>query len=766
MIKNKLYALYILMVIFLPININAQVLIRYNKDFPGSAVHYNQFLEGIFQEKFDKRPKFPAIGDYSPSKYSLQGVKVGTGVCNYIYIPTNNQLEPGHQYHISLTIKIAEAYKYQFYYQDNFGIALTSNLFDNHFGLWSKHFIPIGLQAIEELVTIEFEFRPLCSSNYILLGVFQGDNMDEKSCFACPYEFELHSLEIKKSIDPNTEFYYICDGFIEDKLNKKWDTSYSTDTIYFDSGSAELKDEFKQKIDSIPNKLRTKQDLVSLYAFTDQKGSDNEQLGADRNAAVRDALIDRGVNPTRILVTNYGESKSTHFDSRNDRKVEIDVNLGKLHQKIFCEALQAVEDDDFGTAQKKMMNVWLHMVPPNKAIYALFDCWGNSEKSIRFKKSLKKVIKSKFYNGKKLKFTLDSLYCENLDVNELGGYLAMLHLPTYKNNCNNGDKTDYLKEERHTRFVDQFYAKHGFPSKEEVGVLGNKTLPSIILSSDNMSFLQKYLPLVKTACERKTLSWNFYARLFDKVGVFLNGYQRYGTLMYINNEGLFSPLYPIEDITMLSEYRKQVKLAPYTNETISKIKKDQRKLDKSLIKRLNIIHQSDQQFRNQTRSLEQKYGLKSKELKANWKSMIESDSLNLIQIKEILDNRGWIGPNIIGKHGNETLFLVIQHSNLDTQLKYLPIFREAVRKGDGELSDLAMLEDRVAVSEGKKQVYGTQIGRDTLTGERFVAPLIDPENVNNRRAKMNLEKIEDYIKHWGMDWKLEKQKIILNKNKN
>lgn len=181
-------------------------------------------------------------------------------------------------------------------------------------------------------------------------------------------------------------------------------------------------------------------------------------------------------------------------------------------------------------------------------------------------------------------------------------------------------------------------------------------------------------------------------------------------------------------------------------------------LDKPLITILDSIYQSDQGYRRQIGEIEEKYGRESNEMKAHWKLINETDSINLIKIKNILDERGWLSPKIIGNKGNSTLFLVIQHSDLETQLKYLPMMREAVKVGNARASSLALLEDRVALRQGKRQIYGSQIGRDQETGNYYVSPLIEPEKVNKRRADVGLGTIEDYIKNWGMTWDLEKHK--------
>lgn len=185
-------------------------------------------------------------------------------------------------------------------------------------------------------------------------------------------------------------------------------------------------------------------------------------------------------------------------------------------------------------------------------------------------------------------------------------------------------------------------------------------------------------------------------------------------------------------------------------------------LDKPLVAILDTIYQEDQKYRQQIKGIEEKYGWESDEMKEHWKIINEKDSLNLIKVKKILDERGWLGADVIGNQGNSTLFLVIQHSDLRTQEKYLPMMREAVKKRNARASSLALLEDRVALRKGEKQIYGSQVGRDQETGEYYVLPLIDPDNVDQRRDEVGLGTIQDYISNWGMTWDVEEYKKKLS----
>jgi hypothetical protein len=45
------------------------------------------------------------------------------------------------------------------------------------------------------------------------------------------------------------------------------------------------------------------------------------------------------------------------------------------------------------------------------------------------------------------------------------------------------------------------------------------------------------------------------------------------------------------------------------------------------------------------------------------------DSCNLIPIEKLIAEYGWPGTSFVGAYGNQTVFLVIQHSELPTQEK-------------------------------------------------------------------------------------------------
>lgn len=180
--------------------------------------------------------------------------------------------------------------------------------------------------------------------------------------------------------------------------------------------------------------------------------------------------------------------------------------------------------------------------------------------------------------------------------------------------------------------------------------------------------------------------------------------------------------------------------------------------DKPLQKELLSIYEEDQGMRIKYMSVYNNPNPDRKKMDSIGKIMNYKDSLNLIKVTKILDTKGWVGKDVVGEEANKTIFLVIQHADLQTQQKYLPMMQEAVNKGNANGANLALLEDRVALRQGKKQIYGSQIGRDKETNKYYVSILEDPDNVDKRRAEIGLQPMADYVSKWQIKWDVEQYK--------
>jgi hypothetical protein len=130
------------------------------------------------------------------------------------------------------------------------------------------------------------------------------------------------------------------------------------------------------------------------------------------------------------------------------------------------------------------------------------------------------------------------------------------------------------------------------------------------------------------------------------------------------------------------------------------------------------------------------------------------DRQNLTQVETLIKKYGWLGKDFVGARGNNTVFLVIQHADLEIQEIYLPMLMKSVADSQSRLCDLALLQDRVLMRRGKKQIYGSQVVPNKTTGAMEFFPIEDEKNVNVRREKAGLEPIEKYAEYFGIQYKM------------
>lgn len=181
-----------------------------------------------------------------------------------------------------------------------------------------------------------------------------------------------------------------------------------------------------------------------------------------------------------------------------------------------------------------------------------------------------------------------------------------------------------------------------------------------------------------------------------------------------------------------------------------------------LIRKLDSIAKLDQFYRGQLNDIRNRFAgdsLKLKDtLRKHFELMSKTDSLNLITVSAVIDQYGWLSADEIGEAANSALFMVIQHADLKTQEKYLPIMRIAAKNKKLKTTSLALLEDRIAMLRGRKQIYGSQVAWNMQTNKYTIMPMIDPDHVDTRRADIGLSSYAIYLIEMGIVWDVEQYK--------
>jgi len=91
---------------------------------------------------------------------------------------------------------------------------------------------------------------------------------------------------------------------------------------------------------------------------------------------------------------------------------------------------------------------------------------------------------------------------------------------------------------------------------------------------------------------------------------------------------------------------------------------------------------------------------------------------------------------------------VLQHAPPEYQSKYISLLEDAANKGDIKWNVIAMMKDRALMHEGKPQIYGSQVSNGKLYD------LFEPEYVNQRRQKVDMEPLEVYLQKFDIEFKV------------
>ena len=137
----------------------------------------------------------------------------------------------------------------------------------------------------------------------------------------------------------------------------------------------------------------------------------------------------------------------------------------------------------------------------------------------------------------------------------------------------------------------------------------------------------------------------------------------------------------------------------------------------------------------------QKYGFESPQMDSLNNQILAYDSMALSEVTTIIDNYGWLGISEIGITPNSALFITIQHALDDAvRKKYFPLLKASAEQGESSMADMATMQDRILINDGKDQIYGTQY--QLVDNQKEYFPIQDIKNVNKRRRKVGLKKIK------------------------
>ncbi len=164
------------------------------------------------------------------------------------------------------------------------------------------------------------------------------------------------------------------------------------------------------------------------------------------------------------------------------------------------------------------------------------------------------------------------------------------------------------------------------------------------------------------------------------------------------------------------------------------------KTNDSLIEVLNVI---DKEFANYNTALTDSMNanLKNPYKKQLFEKQLRYfDSLSFDRIANIIDVFGYPSKAIAGE-SNSIPFYILSFAPVNIKEKYVNQLILAADRDDISWKSLAFFIDKIKVAKGEKQVYGTQ-GVYDRNYKFIMHPCIEPEQLNARRERVGLEKID------------------------
>jgi Ca-activated chloride channel family protein len=124
--------------------------------------------------------------------------------------------------------------------------------------------------------------------------------------------------------------------------------------------------------------------------------------------------------------------------------------------------------------------------------------------------------------------------------------------------------------------------------------------------------------------------------------------------------------------------------------------------------------------------------------------MRTSRNKNTAQLCPILKEFGWPDASLVGQDGAAAAFFLLRSTSTALQRDLLPVIIEATKKGELEREDFAGYIDRLRLSAGLKQLFGTQA--TIKNGFLVLYPIEAETHVDDRRRQYDLMPLAGYIR--------------------
>jgi Family of unknown function (DUF6624) len=330
---------------------------------------------------------------------------------------------------------------------------------------------------------------------------------------------------------------------------------------------------------------------------------------------------------------------------------------------------------------------------------------------------------------------------------------------------------DYKRTSRFKEIV----GKYGWPGRSLVGTEAARAAYLLIAhavkdpatGAPDLEFQKLSLDLMRKLppCEVEPYR---IASLTDRVLLYEGKKQMYG-IMTTRNEKNEIVAQPIEDEANVDKRRADLGLQPLA-EYLRKGAPDEK--EPQLRRELVRMAKEDRNIRSEFETFREEHGLmvndktvnemldKDLPLKDAFLAITtriqQSDYKRTARLKEIVAKYGWPGMSLVGAEAAASAWLLVSHAVKDPttgapDLAFQKLSLDLMLKSplcDVEPTHIAYLTDRVLRYDNKKQMYGTMLTINEK-GDKVPQPIKDKAKVDQRRAKLGLQPLAEYLRRQG-----------------
>ncbi|MFN0015799.1 MAG: OmpA family protein [Saprospiraceae bacterium] len=484
----------------------------------------------------------------------VNGIFGGVEGASHLSARTTESMHIGQLYEVRLWLYVESAKRHDPDWGRHLGIALLpQNL--SFLNTGRKPLI-IPFMGVDSLVydkwyEVKWRVRPLCTSNYLMIGVFADPQWPKSRSYA-DVRYFLDNISVVEmpevSAVSDTSVYY-CSRY--DPVALGATPLMDIHTLLYENDAFALTNEHKVVLDSFASYANKYPDLVfELSGHTDSIGDDNLALSQKRVETLYEYLTkvlqfqSHRFYTLSLAGTSPFRPNSTEDGRRQNRRAEIRQTNLTLSMMYYRHALQEVEDNNKAEAFS-YLSKWIAKAEKGSLILLLFDPRLNYLRSDKRWEMMEKQVRDTYKNFKypKESFLIDSLRFDACRLGTLAGMLNGLpgSIPDGKNYpVDLFDQTEAAARKRYqTNFnlISPILNKKGWPKKEEFSESTVNNVFHLLMNSGDVNAYQKWLPVLQQACEAGELPWIMYAKCYDQSMLWQGKPQRYLTDYAVLDDG-------------------------------------------------------------------------------------------------------------------------------------------------------------------------------------------------------------------------------------